>query len=652
MPRKRKNVEAIESFDKELFDKLPQKPSKYQKPIFEWMLHGQGNAIINAVPGSGKTTTLVNAVTFTKSTDRCIFIAFNKEIVNELNSRLEKYKNIVAKTVHSIGYSILRRNYYDINMQLDDYKYSTYIKRNIESLANLKLKKLTKRERLQYIDNVISLTDLARVNICYTPSEIKRKADFYNIELIDDEPIVVEKIIEWGKENIETVDYTDMIWLPYIFGLDYPYKKFDWLFVDELQDLSELQREIIMKCASSSSRMLLVGDKNQSIYSFAGASVDSFDKWEQLPNTTSFPLSICYRCPKSVINYANELIPSMEAKKGAEDGEVSLLSTLDDVQDGDMVLCRTNFPLISTYMSFLKKGKKCYIRGSELGKNLITTIRTKKCDELNVSLNEKGLFSELYYDMFEEKDKLMKERKISNEDALTYDNILAKYDNIKILETLSNGLTKTDELIELIETIFNQSDTNGICLATVHKAKGLEADNVYILCNSLLNDTSKAKQDWEKIQEKNLAYVAYTRAKKKMGFISEKEVAPSFNKSDSTNIIRVLKLKEKKINSLYGRQSLIDLTPEECIKASIEEIKELKPVVKTNSITLKNINERGKQVEKKFKITTISSLEDLNSNSVSSSRMNSDDEDDLLFKDLENIVANKKKRSYKKRGSF
>ena len=60
-------------------------------------------------------------------------------------------------------------------------------------------------------------------------------------------------------------------------------------------------------------------------------------------------------------------------------------------------------------------------------------------------------------------------------------------------------------------------------LSTVHKAKGLEADNVYIICPDSLPMKFENQQEWEYAQEMNLKYVAVTRAKKKLVFVDVPE---------------------------------------------------------------------------------------------------------------------------------
>ena len=78
------------------------KPSAYQQAIFAFITNGRGNGIVNAVAGSGKTTTLVKAAELL-STASSLFVAFNKHIATELNERLEG-TDMTARTVHSIGY--------------------------------------------------------------------------------------------------------------------------------------------------------------------------------------------------------------------------------------------------------------------------------------------------------------------------------------------------------------------------------------------------------------------------------------------------------------------------------------------------------------------------------------------------------------------
>ena len=107
-------------------------PSEYQKKIFEFITKGTGNAVINAKAGSGKTTTLVEAMKLIPSKEKVLFVAFNKAIEQELTARLNGYDNVDIKTYHGLGYALLRNNLgKNSGVRLNEYKYTTFINNNI-----------------------------------------------------------------------------------------------------------------------------------------------------------------------------------------------------------------------------------------------------------------------------------------------------------------------------------------------------------------------------------------------------------------------------------------------------------------------------------------------------------------------------------------
>ena len=85
-------------------------PSKYQKKIFDFISSDTKNAVVSAVAGSGKTTTLINALDKVPETSSVLFLAFNVSIVEELGKRLSGKKNICVSTVHKFGFDTLRNN--------------------------------------------------------------------------------------------------------------------------------------------------------------------------------------------------------------------------------------------------------------------------------------------------------------------------------------------------------------------------------------------------------------------------------------------------------------------------------------------------------------------------------------------------------------
>lgn len=534
-------------------------PSKYQQGIFDFIQHGNGNAVINALAGSGKTSTIVNAVKLIPSTCNALFIAFNKEIVKELEKKLAGVKNVQVKTLHSLGLLMIRRNL-GTNIEIDEYKYHTFIKKNIKQLSSADFDKMTTKLMQQYTDNVIQLCDLGRYNLAQCEKDLLQVSARHDIPIIDDECNAVLNVMKWGRENTTSIDFTDMVWLPYELTLNPIGLQYDYIFIDECQDLNAAQRELFLRCFRRGTRFIAVGDKKQAIYSFAGADAESFAKLQNLPNTTTLPLPISYRCPKKVVNLANQFVDTMECREGAPDGEIVHNVSIKDIHDGDMVLCRTKMPLIKLYMRYLRMGVKSYVRGQDIGLNLLRMVDKTEQIVLNVSLQKDGVFARLYDDLFEERNRLMIKRGMDLEDATLSNQIMNKYDSIKALEILAEGLTSARDLHDRIENVFAES-ADGVCLSTIHKAKGLEANNVYILCKTLM-PSRLATQDWEKEQEQNLMYVAYTRAKYKLGFVSETEISPSAGMIDPSAALTELNYIENKICKLLNKtpQVIMDAT--------------------------------------------------------------------------------------------
>lgn len=534
-------------------------PSKYQQDIFDFIQHGNANSVINALAGSGKTSTIVNAVKLIPSTCNALFIAFNKEIVKELEKKLAGVKNVQVKTLHSLGLLMIRRNL-GTNIEIDEYKYRTFIKKNIKQLSSADFDKMTTKLMQQYTDNVIQLCDLGRYNLAQCEKDLLQVSARHDIPIIDDECNAVLNVMKWGRENTTSIDFTDMVWLPYELTLNPIGLQYDYIFIDECQDLNAAQRELFLRCFRRGTRFIAVGDKKQAIYSFAGADAESFAKLQNLPNTITLPLPISYRCPKKVVNLANQFVDTMECREGAPDGEIVHNVSIKDIHDGDMVLCRTKMPLIKLYMRYLRMGVKSYVRGQDIGLNLLRMVDKTEQIVLNVSLQKDGVFARLYDDLFEERNRLMIKRGMDLEDATLSNQIMNKYDSIKALEILAEGLTSARDLHDRIENVFAES-ADGVCLSTIHKAKGLEANNVYILCKTLM-PSRLATQDWEKEQEQNLMYVAYTRTKYKLGFVSETEISPSAGMIDPSAALTELNYIENKICKLLNKtpQVIMDAT--------------------------------------------------------------------------------------------
>lgn len=530
------------------------KPSKYQLAIYYFVEHGLGNAVISASAGSGKTYTIIKLLDYIPKDKKVLIVAFNRDIRQEIKAKVINagHKNVQVDTFHSLGYKILNANFNRrfVNTDPNEYKYSNYISNNISQLSTINTFRLGKQFS-QYLSNIQNLVNFGRCYLSETVEDLDKVCERYGIICIADEKEVAVKVLEWGEKCLDEIDYTDMVWLPNTLHLDSKFYKYDWIIVDECQDLNMVEKDMLFTCRRMGTRMLFFGDKAQAIYSFSGADSEAFDKLRELEDTIQLPLSISYRCPKNIVEYVHYLVPTIEYdKKNKIKGEIIENANLSDVKDGDMILCRNNAPIAKIYIELLRNGIKTKILGKDYSANLSKTIKNTKEELLNVDLSMQGVFSKLYDIFYDLVETTMHKQNITKEEALTSSSIIAKLDEIKVLEILSEGLTTSKELQERIKDIFTDNKESGIILSTIHKSKGLESPNVYIACKSLM-PSKTAKQPWEIEQENNLIYVAYTRTKNKLGFLDETE----FKQFDAYNpeTIRSLKSKQYIIDKLYNK---------------------------------------------------------------------------------------------------
>lgn len=564
--------------------------SEFQKKIFSFIEHGQGHLVVEACAGSGKTTTLIKCLDFIGTNDKILLTAFNTDIVNELKKKTSGKDNIDIKTLHGLGLQFIKRNLPQVSAIPEPFKYDSYIKNNLKELSSLNTYTLKGSKYFRYVENIKKYVDFGRFYLCQTVKDLDFIEDRYNIDTIADEKEIAINVMEWGKNALETIDYTDMVWLPNALFLKPLGLLYDFIIIDEVQDMNKAERELVLKCFKMGTRMMSVGDKNQMLYQFSGADQDSFNILKSMPNTTCLPLSISYRCGKKIVDFTHRIVKNIEAADDAIDGQILQNVSLEDVQDGDMILCRNNAPLVQIYNEFLKLGKKCFIRGKEIGSNLKLLVKNTKQDELNADCQKDGVFVRLYDDLFTSRNKLMEKFGIDAETAINSPQIQNKLDMINALEILSEGINTSEEIISKIDEIFPKRDKkSGISLSTIHKAKGLEAENVYIACESLMPSKS-AKKDWEIKQEYNLMYVAYTRAKKTLGFIDEKDFK-KFNTSNP-NSIAVLNRIEIQVNKVLNKSTRIIIN-ETNAKAIVSNAKKIDKNIFTSATI--NMNSGGRR---------------------------------------------------------
>ena len=474
------------------------KPSFYQEAIFNHIKNSNQNAVIEAVAGSGKTTTLLESLKIA-NTDNVIFVAFNKHIAEELKPKVPK--GVRVSTMHSFGYEQILKTYGKV--RIDNLK----VKKTIQSKAK-DLYLAFAEDKNEYAEDLSILVDLLRLNLCSNTDEAINIA--YKHSLISTSESLINDAFMIIKElNLirSSIDFVDMIYIPAI--EDIKIRQYELVLVDECQDLSKCQIQLMKKMKVNGGRIIAVGDRNQAIYGFGGADNESFQTLTELENTLLLPLSISYRCSKNVIREAQKIVPNIEFSDSAIDGLVNHMGSMNDIKDGDFVLCRMNAPLISVALKFLSSGKKASVKGVDIASRLINNLRSTKESDL------KKAISILKY-----KYAVTKAEMENSSDRKSKVKLLTMEDMINAIEVLSVGCHTIEDVKRKINSLFSDTETKGIIFSSAHKSKGLEANNVHIIKPEFM-PLKNVQLDWEKEQEQNLHYVAITRAKSNLSYIPD-----------------------------------------------------------------------------------------------------------------------------------
>lgn len=482
-------------------------PSIYQRDIFHEISNTENNIVVNAKAGSGKTTTMVESTKLIPREFRIIFLAFNKSIVADIKAKVQSH--IDVSTLHGFGCRMMMMH--NGKLKIDENKIFIIALKNFDRLTG----GLLKENKYTYCHRLHKLVDLYRMTLANLDDNEKliQLAIRFDIEITGDEIEHSKIILDIStKQSIERIDFCDMIYIPVIKNMKV--RKYDFVYIDEVQDLNRCQQELVKKIRRPiTGRMIAVGDSRQSIYGFAGADMESFNRVKNMfPSTVELPLSVCYRCAKSIVARAQSVVGDIEAFEGQIEGE-DRVGSYTEIQDADWVLCRNTRPLVMLFTMLVMDGKKAYIKGREIGKDIVNFITRRK--KLVYIPN---LLDQLKEERLALKIKLVKKRVYKPEEDKRMVSFDEKMGIVKILAE-ANGLKTITELVKKVEQIF-VNDAEGICLSTIHKAKGGEADRVFVLMENLL-PSKYAKTDDELLQEENLRYVLYTRAKKSLIFIND-----------------------------------------------------------------------------------------------------------------------------------
>lgn len=490
--------------------------SKYQLGVFDFVATGSGNGLVEAKPGSGKTTVIEEAINRVPQDKSVLALAFNRHIRDELKDRMEHLVNVTVHTLNSFGNSVCKQflGWYKVN----ENKLRNILKFDIMKLTKASYTKENFKRFCLIQGSMLRIIALAKAQMVFTREDLESNwrqiADQFDVEIPDINESIYEgillQLLELDQQKTKVIDYDDQIAIPV--RRDLPVPKFDFVFVDEAQDLTPAQIALTSKAIDRAGRALYVGDRRQAIYQFRGADSRAMENIQMMMDCELLPLSICYRCSKAVVAEAALIVPDIEAFEGSPEGVV------DDVKEdqfraqaapGDVVLCRTTAPVVQECLRFIREGRKAVVKGRDIGNNLEELVKTICNGYVEMRVEEFRDLLRAYHEKEVEKLKRndREEKQIILEDKI--DTILAVMEECK----------RVVDILDKFTEIFGVESDDAVNLMTIHKAKGLEADEVFILRPDLLPH-KLAKSPEALRAEENLKYVAITRAQTKLHWVS------------------------------------------------------------------------------------------------------------------------------------
>lgn len=506
-------------------------PSEQQTAFFDWIERGKGNALLNAKAGAGKSTTLIRATALMKGS---IFLgAYNKDAVIDLKAKAQETglarPELFIATCHGYGYTNWRRTHK--NVELVDNKVQRLIKDLAQESADIRI---DLQRSSVFVSKMVSFGKQFLIGADDHPAienvNVWRKLVTHFSADQDLPPEVeVDAALEWVQEISRrsagacehTIDFDDMLYAPIKFNTRlFPN---DWALLDEAQDANRARRVMIRRMMKHTSRAVFCGDRWQAIYGFTGAGGDSIDRIIEEFDCAELPLSVSYRCARSVVAYAQQWVPDIEAAPTAPEGIVRPVVAQEAdapktpwflreaAAPEDAVLCRYTRPLVTTAYAMLRAGVACKIAGRDVGKNLINLARMwriKSLDKLDERLDT-------WLD-----NEIAKAAKLDSEKRRQEAEDRVATLRIFMARTREKGVHTIDGLVEEIESLFADKAEGVLTLCTGHKAKGREWKRVFWIRAA---QRRPPQQEWEAQEESNINYVIATRAKFEMVFVPEKE---------------------------------------------------------------------------------------------------------------------------------
>jgi DNA helicase-2/ATP-dependent DNA helicase PcrA len=504
-------------------------PTAQQNDIYSAVSQTKSHIIVDALAGTGKTSTMIQSL-FNLHPDLWPHVwlcAFNKTIANELKSKVPA--GVRSSTLHGFCHHLLAS--YVPGLDVDPYMTGRltklYYAKDLKAFVPWKILK-----------TVESLVDLVRCNML-TPSRETfnylvenygldpgkyERASFETAYRILTEYHFVHDYKDLGYQ-FPTIDFGDMAYQVAKQNL-LPKQPLEFMLIDEAQDLDTAQQRVVINVPN---RVMAVGDENQAIYGFRGADTTSIpnliDALKGNRNVLRYPLTVSFRCPLLHVELAKALVPSFQAMDAAPLGTLQSITPYSFQENPPkppaLILCRVNAPLISLCYDLILAGIPARIQGKDIGRDLAGFVRhlagvhrIKPVENTPVPM----LLGALAQYRLRETERIMLLSRGSEQKLETL------IDRCTCIEHLSEGCSNAGELLTRISNVFTDVEPGQtlsdkfVLLSTIHKAKGLESPNVYII-NPEKMPLPYAVHPWEVREERNVIWVSITRSSNSLTFV-------------------------------------------------------------------------------------------------------------------------------------
>lgn len=497
-------------------------PSPMQLAVFEFVRDDRRSAVVEAVAGSGKSTTIVYSLLYTPPSEPILVLAFNAAIVKEMKEKVEHlrqttgrdFRNVRVSTFHSLGFGALLKRWGCAPNQVETNSYK------LKDLSQQLWSEDTYARYGEFVCELVSYAKGQGVG-CLVPDvetawlDIIDHHDMY----LDDQDATVEQAIEYARELLRrsnqvaeekrVIDFDDMLYLPLKWKLQlFRQTK---VIVDEGQDVNPVRRAIARLALRPGGRFFAFGDSAQAIYGFTGADSEAMNLLRKEFNAVSLPLTVSYRCPQVAEAEVRDLVPEFSVHTSAPKGEVLELSVeeaLPRLDASAAILCRNTAPLVGLAYQLMARRVPCKVLGREIGNGLVSLVKKMRAKTIDALKEKLQAYQEREVAAFMAKGKEMKAAGVADrvECVMTF------------IDALDENERTVPKLIRGIESLFDDAGGKVLTLSTMHKAKGREWPTVAIYRQDLL-PSPFARQEHQHKQEMNLKYVARTRFQRTMIYL-------------------------------------------------------------------------------------------------------------------------------------